>query len=130
MMRKRTPDRSQARSLVEASEEEMTYVNTLSPTLQGASTIIRGIYENFRRLGEALLLIDGREGDHEECVAVLVALRVTTTRSLPVLDNLRRLRHDINYRGYRPSLADLDDVLSIRDACWKPILEEVKKRIR
>ncbi|HII88776.1 MAG: hypothetical protein QT07_C0005G0005 [archaeon GW2011_AR16] len=128
-MRKRVPDKAQARSLILASEQEMIYLDTLTPTVEGASTIIRGIYENFRRLGEALLLLQGWEGDHEDSIQALTALQVKTNRPIYVLDNLRRLRHDINYMGYQPSADDLADVLSIKKECWKPVLEEVKKRV-
>jgi hypothetical protein len=127
MIRKRVPDVAKAKSLIHASENEIKYLDTLEPKIEAASTIIRGIYENFRRLGEAILLIQGWEGDHEECINALIKLPVKTERPIQVLDNLRRLRHDINYQGYQPSKADLDDVLSIKKACWKSILEKIKK---
>lgn len=129
MIRKRVPDDALARSLIQASFQEMSYIETLEPTLQGAATIIRGIYENFRRLGEALLARQGFEGDHEDAINALISLHLKTQRPLQVLDILRRLRHDINYRGYQPSQADLEDVLSIKNFFWKVILEEVKKRL-
>ena len=127
-MRKRSPDLAKARSLVTASESEMAFLNTLDPTPEAASTLIRGIYENFRRLGSALLLLDGLEGDHEQEIQALIQLNPSTARPVQVLHNLRRLRHDINYRGYQPSENDLRDVLSIKESCWGPILNEVKKR--
>ncbi len=128
-MRKRMPDKSKANSLISASEKEITYLEKLKAEPEAASTIIRGIYENFRRLGEALLISKGLEGDHEETIGALLQLPARTMRPIQVLDNLRRLRHDINYQGYLPSQADLDDVLSIKKACWKPVLEEVKRQI-
>lgn len=129
MIRTRSPDIAKARSLIQASENEMKYIDTLEPRLEASSTIIRGIYENFRRLGEAILLSQGKEGDHEETIKALTALPAKTGRPIQVLDNLRRLRHDINYQGYQPSQADLNDVLSIKRECWKPVLDEVKRHI-
>jgi len=129
MMRKRVPDSAKVKSLILASEAEMAYIDTLEPSQEAASTIIRGIYENFRRLGEALLLNKGLEGDHEESMKILTSLPVNTSRPIQVLDNLRRLRHDINYQGYLPSQADLNDVLSIKQACWNPILNEIRRQI-
>lgn len=128
MNRKRVPDKAKARSLIDASEQEMGYLDTLVPTVQAASTIIRGIYENFRRLGEALLTLQGLEGDHQQCIQALTNLPAKTNRPIYVLDNLRRLRHDINYIGYQPSEDDLTDVLSIKKECWESVLEEVKKK--
>ena len=129
-MRKRVPDPAHSRSLMQASEAEMNFIEKIKPTTEAASTIIRGIYECFRRLGAALLLIQGLEGDHEQSIAELTKLIVPTKRPLLVLENLRKLCHDINYRGYIPSQADLEDVLSIQKACWAPILKEVKKTIQ
>ncbi len=129
-MRKRSPDISKAKSLIQASEKEIAYVEKLAPTEEGASTIIRGIYENFRRLGEALLSLQGFDPDnHEEAIGALTKLTVKTTRPINSLDNLRRLRHDINYKGYSPSEADLTDVISIKESCWKPILNEIKNKL-
>jgi hypothetical protein len=128
-MHQRTPDPAHARSLVEAAEKEMGYVEKLNPTPDAASTIIRGIYENFRRLGAALLLLQGKQGDHEESIDELTKLTINTSRPLRALDNLRRLRHEINYKGYQPTEADLADVLSIKNACWTPVLQEVKRAV-
>jgi hypothetical protein len=130
LTRPRIPDIAQARSLVEAAEQEMLYLDTLKPTLDGAQTIIRGIYENFRRLGKALLSLQGISGSHEDSITALTSLRdVKTSRPIQAIDNLRTLRNNINYLGYHPSQADLDDVISIKKACWVPVLSEVKKLV-
>lgn len=128
-MRRRIPDFPLARSLVIASTNEMNFIETIKHSEDSAATIIRGIYENFRRLGEAVLAIEGYEGDHEEAINALIKLPVKTERPIQSIDNLRRLRHDINYRGYQPSTADLEDVISIKQACWKQILHYVKKLV-
>lgn len=132
-MRTRTPDAPKARSLVRSAELEMEFLDTLELSSKSASTIIKGIHENFRKLGEAVLISKGQEpeehNNHQMCLQALMNLKVKTTRPLQVLDNLRKIRNDINYNGYIPSMADLDDVISIKKACWKPILEEVKKNI-
>lgn len=128
-MRKRVPDPTLARSLIEASEKEMQFLETLPATIDAAMTIVSRMYECFHRLGEAVLVLDGKEGDHEQCIVALMSLNVQTTRPLQVLDNLRQMRHNIIYRGFQPSSADVEDVLSIKAACWQPVLEVVKKRI-
>lgn len=123
------PDPAHAKSLISAAEDEMKYIETLQPSLNSASTIIRGVYENFRRLGAALLLIQGKKGNHEESIDALTKLKVTTSRPLQALINLMRLRHNINYKGYQPTEADLTDVLSIKNSCWKPVLEEAQSLV-
>jgi len=133
-VRTRTPDAPKARSLVKSAELEMDFLDTLEPTTKSAQTIIGRIHENFRKLGEALLIAQGKQVEsehsgHQLCVDALINLKITTSRPLQVLDNLRKIRNDINYNGYMPSMADLEDVISIKNSCWKPILEEIKKNI-
>ena len=61
MIRKRVPDKFKARSLVTATEKEIKFIKTIQPTTDSAITIVRGVYEAFRMLGDALLAIRGKE---------------------------------------------------------------------
>ena len=130
MIRKRKPDKFKAQSMLTAAEIEVNFIKTLEPSRESASTIIRGIYETFRMLGDALLLIRGKESSgldhHTEMVEELFTLKVNTTRPVRVLLNLKSLRHKINYQGYIPGVEETKEAISIRDACFKPILEEIK----
>lgn len=133
MIRIRTPDKSKAKSLIEAAELEMNFIKTIGPSKESGSTIISRVYENFRKLGEALMLIQGKEsvgqGQHNDHINELLILRVKTDRPIRILENLKRLRNEINYEGYIPNIADIEDVLSIAETCFKPILEEIKKEL-
>jgi hypothetical protein len=44
-----------------------------------------------------------------------------------LMDNLRRLRHDINYYGYKPKL---EDVISIAKSVFNPLLRAVKEKLK
>ncbi|MDP4012012.1 MAG: hypothetical protein Q8R00_00180 [Candidatus Nanoarchaeia archaeon] len=129
MIRKRVPDKFKAKSLIEASELEMKFIRTLKVSKESGSTIVGRIYENFRRLGEALMLINGKEsvgaGHHNDVINELLLLNIETKRPILVLKNLKKIRENINYEGYIPNLNEVEDVLSIADACFKPILKEV-----
>ena len=128
--RARTPDVQKALTLIAAAEQDMKYVLSLPIRVEGAATIIRGIYENFRMLGEAMLVVKGVETtEHTLMIKQLTELNLIATRPLGVLDNLRRLRHDINYRAYRPSMAELEESLSIAQALFEPVRKEVLKQI-
>ena len=130
-MRFKQPDRKKAQSLFEAAKKDLEFTSTLPPSEASASTIIRNIYEAFRMLGEALLVADGKEAEgHDEMIKELLKLKVKTTRPIMVIDNLRQLRHNINYYGYRPSKAEAEDAISIAKACFVPLLEGVKTRVR
>lgn len=127
-MRYKRPDTKNALSIIDAAEREMTFTLSLKPTDESASTIVRNIYENFRMLGDAILLSKGIESeDHLAPIHELITLKIETERPLNIIDNLRRLRHNINYYGYRPNLSEVQDVISIAKTLFQPILKEIKK---
>src|SRR3989338_5824539 len=131
MIRQRVPDKAKARSIVQAAEIEINFIQTLKPSNQSGITIVSRIYENFRMLGDALLLIRGKEvigqDHHTEMINELFTLKVNTKRPIMVLNSLKSLRNNINYRGYIPSIKDVQDVISIEEACFEPILKAVKE---
>lgn len=98
---------------------------------ESGSTIIRNIYECFRMLGDALLVAKGIEAeDHMVPIQELIKLKVQTSRPLQLIDNLRRLRHDINYRGYCPSQAEVKDAISLAQSCFQPVVRQAEERVK
>lgn len=134
MIRNRKPDKFKAQSMLTATEIEANFIKTLDPSRESASTIVRGIYEAFRMLGDALLLIHGKESSgldhHTEMIKEIFTLKVNTARPIQVLLNLKNLRHKVNYQGYIPSIEETKEALSILDSCFKPILEEIRKELK
>ena len=97
-MRVKRPDAKNAFSIVAASEREMAFTLTLQPNETSGSTIVRNIYESFRMLGDALLVARGIESsDHILPIQELLRMQVKTDRPIQLIDNLRRLRHNVNY---------------------------------
>jgi len=129
-MTRMTPDKGQARSIIEAATAEMRTTLSLEQTLEMAPLLLRSVYECFRSIGNALLMNEGiREMDHVPQIERVIKLPAQTPRPLLLLDNLRRLRHDINYRGHKPTQAELDEFMDFAHKCWKPVLEEAKKTV-
>ncbi|MBS3128958.1 hypothetical protein J4410_07495 [Candidatus Woesearchaeota archaeon] len=130
MIRHKRPDQKNALSILEAAESEMKFTLTIKPSEQAGSTIIRNIYECYRMVGDALLVSKGIESDdHVTPIKEITQLKVQTTRPLQVIDNLRRLRHNINYYGYKPKIEEVKDTISIAKATFEPILKEIKKEV-
>ena len=129
-MRYKKPDIKNALSIVEAARRDMKYTNTLEVSEDAGSTIVRNIYECFRMLGDSLLVYKGLESeDHVAPIKELMTLRVKTKRPIYLIDNLRRLRHNINYYGYRPTLEEVKEVIAISDTLFEPLVREILKRI-
>ncbi len=129
-MRHKRPDNKNALSLLKAAEGEMKFILTLKPTDQSGTTIIRNIYESFRMLGDALLVLEGVESeDHLAPIKKLISLKINVSRPLNILDNLRRLRHNLNYYGYKPGLSEVLEIISIAKTLFPPLAKYTKERI-
>ena len=130
-MRYKRPDKKNALSLIEAAQKEMRFTLNLPLSEDAGPTIVRNIYESFRMLGDALLISKGIESeDHLVPVKELLKLKVDTQRPISSIDNLRRIRNNINYYGYQPKLAEVSDVISIAQSCFNPLLDEVLKQVK
>lgn len=133
MIKRKTPDKAKAKSMVFAAELDMGFICALPVTTESAQSIIRGIYENFRILGDALLATQGLKAEgidhHTQMIDALIKLDVKTTRPLPLLKELKKIRHQINYNGYVPTENDVKYAIELKEAFWADILTEVKKQI-
>lgn len=130
-MRYKRPDNKNALSIISASKDEMDFTLSMKADQKSGSTIIRNIYECFRMLGDALLISKGTPSqDNVECIKELMRLDVKTERPLGIIDNLRILRHNINYYGYKPNLDEVKDIISIAKVLFNPIYEVVLKKIQ
>ncbi|MBR9678472.1 MAG: hypothetical protein GOU97_04250 [Nanoarchaeota archaeon] len=128
--RYKRPDKKNALSIIKAAKKDMEFTLSMRVTEDSGSTIVRNVYECFRMLGDALLVAKGvKSEDHVAPIKELLKLRVVTTRPIFVIDNLRRLRHNINYYGYGPKLIEVRDVISIAESCFEPLLNAVIKKI-
>lgn len=131
MMRYKRPDEKNAMSILEAANREMKFTLSLKPSEDSASTIIKNIYENFRMLGDALLVSKGiKSEDHILPLKELEKVKVETLRPINLVDSLRILRHNINYYGYRPSLIEAEDAISIAKTCFDPLFKEIMKKVK
>ena len=116
--------------MVDAAEREMSYVLKQEMREEAAATLVRAMYECFRQLGDALLLARGFEAkDHHVMIDEVLHMNVDTPQPLIVLDRLRRTRMKINYEGYFPSKAELDDFNQFSRTCWHIVLTEARKTI-
>jgi hypothetical protein len=128
-IRYKRPDIKNALSIIEASKREMNFtLSSIKVSEESGTTIIRNVYESFRMLGDALLTAKGISAiDHVEQIKELLKLNVRTNRPIQLIDNLRQLRHNLNYYGYRPSLIEVEDVISLAKNCFNALYLETNK---
>ena len=128
---KKTPDKEKALSIIKTAKKDMVYTLTLDVSENSSNTIIRNIYESFRMLGEALLVSKGiRLIDHVNSISELLKLDVETQRPIYLIENLRKLRNNINYYGYEAKIPEAEEAISITKSCFKPLLNKTLNIIR
>ena len=109
----------------------MNFTLSIAPSEQSGPTIIRNVYECFRMIGDAILVSEGMESDdHAAPIKELMKVKVVTSRPINLVDNLRRLRHNINYYGYKPRLPEVEDTISIAKSIFQPLLKAVRGRLK
>ncbi|MFH1456387.1 MAG: hypothetical protein ABIF40_05570 [archaeon] len=129
-IRYKRPDKKNALSIVEAAKRDMKFTLTIKPNENSASTIVRNVYESFRMLGDALLVAKGISSeDYLMPIKELMKVKVETKRPINLIDNLRRLRHNVNYYGYKPNLEEVKDVISVAKTCFEPLYKAVFEKI-
>ena len=130
-MRYKRPDKKNALSIINAAEREMKFTLSLRLTEESGSTIVRNIYECFRMVGDALLVLKGISSkDHLAPIDELTKLQLKTSRPIIIIDNLRRLRHNINYYGYKPGLEEVEDAISIAKTIFQTLQKSVKDKLK
>ncbi len=128
--RQKQPDKKNALSILDAASRQMNYTLGLDSNNDSAFNIIRNIYECFRMLGDALLVVEGIESqDHLIPINKLMQIKVETPRPIKLIDSLRRMRHNINYYGYSPKKAEGDDAILLAKSCFQPLLQAVRIEI-
>ncbi len=127
-MRYKRPDAKNALSLIESAKKTMYYTLILEVSDSSAVTITRNIYESFRMLGDALLVSKGISSeDHLLPIKEISTIKINSSRPIASIENLRILRHNINYYGYNPSLFEVQDAISLAKECFYKAYEYIKK---
>lgn len=129
--RYKRPDKKNALSILEAARRDMRYTLSLPLKLEGGATIVRNVYESFRMLGDSLLVNKGvKSEEHITQISELIKLKVNTNRPISLIDNIRILRHMINYYGYSPKIEEVKDIISFAKNCFEPLAKVVEKEIK
>lgn len=128
-MRYKRPDLKNALSIIESAKNTMDFTLTLEVNEKSAITISRNIYECFRMLGDALLVEKGISSeDHLLPIKEISSLNIKSNRPISAVENLRILRHNINYYGYNPNIQEVQDAISLAKECFYKAYEEIRSK--
>jgi len=90
----------------------------------------REIYESIRQLGDAKWGILGFEpGNHEVSLEILKEFDIKDKVKLNSLDRFKKIRHDINYRAFRTSINQAEEILDFWNKCEEEIIKILRKEL-
>jgi hypothetical protein len=124
-VKKATPDKELAKSLVEEAETRIEIALEMKLDEKRATVIFELLYDSLRELIDALLALEGYKSySHEANIAYLKKLPDFSDFEVSSLDSFRRIRNSSKYYG-KP--AQISDVSRIKDQL--PALKEKLLRI-
>jgi hypothetical protein len=127
-LRNKQKDIEKVKSLLQSAEINSRIAKAIKLNDDTATLIFREIYESIRQLGDAKLAILGFEsGNHEVSMEVLKEFDINDKVKLNSLDRFKKIRHDANYRGFRTSIFQTEEILDFWDKCGEEILKILKK---
>lgn len=132
-IRSKQIDKSKINSMIDSAENTAEVILTLPLNEKSAIVILREIYEAIRQLGEAQWLILGYEpvgyATHETALEALKEINIKEKVKLNYLDRFKEIRNNANYRGFKVTKDQAQDIISLWKSCGKDIISNLKRRI-
>ena len=101
-LRNKQKDIEKIKAIINSAEINVRVIKSIKLNEDTATLIFREIYESIRQLGDAKWGILGYEpSNHEISMEALRDIDIKDKLKLNSLDRFKKIRHDINYRGFR-----------------------------
>jgi len=129
-LRNKQKDIEKIKSMINSAEINARVTKAIKLNNDTATLIFREIYESIRQLGDAKLGLLGFEpGNHEVSMEVLKEFDIKDKVKLNLLDRFKKTRHDINYRGFRTSISQTEEILDFWNKCGEKILKVLRREV-
>jgi hypothetical protein len=130
-LRIRQEDFEKIKSMINSADVNARVTKKIQLNENTATLVFREIYESIRQLGDAKLWLLGYEPlNHEVSMEIIKESDIREKVKLNSLDRLKKIRHDINYRGFRASIEQAKEIIEFWDKCGFEILNQLKKEIK
>lgn len=130
IIRNRQKDIEKVKSMINSAEINAKVTKEIKLNEDTATLIFREIYESIRQLGDAKWwLLNYEPSNHEISLEILKEFDIKEKLKLNSLDRFKKIRHDINYRGFRATIAQADEILDFWNECGQEIIRILKKEI-
>jgi len=131
ILRNKQKDAEKISSLIASAEINAKVTKSIKLNDDSATLIFREIYESTRQLGDAKWWILGYEpSNHEISIEVLKEFDIKEKLELSSIDRFKKIRHDINYRGFRASVSQAKEILEFWEKCGNEIILLLKKELK
>jgi hypothetical protein len=123
-------DVEKIKSMIASAEINTNVTKTIKINEDSATLIFREIYESIRQLGDAKLGLLGFEPcNHEVSMEILKEFDIKEKIKLNSLERFKKTRHDINYRGFRTTIFQAEEILEFWVKCGEEIVKILKKEV-
>jgi hypothetical protein len=130
IIRQRQQDKEKIGSMINSAEINAKVTREIKLNEDTATLIFRELYESIRQLGDAKWGVLGYEpSNHEISLEALKELDLKDKLKLNSLDRFKKIRHDINYRGFRATISQAEEILDFWKKCGEEIIKLLKKEI-
>ncbi len=130
ILRNRQRDTEKIRSMINSAEINIKVTKTIKINDDTATLVFREVYESIRQLGDSKWWLLGYEpSNHEISLDILKDLNIKEKIKLNYLDRFKKIRHDINYKGFRATISQAEEILEFWNKCGEEIIKLLKKEI-
>jgi len=129
-VRKVTPDKQLAKSLVKMASMRIKILESIPITENNSFSFIENCYEAIREIADALMALKGfKSYSHEASIEFLKKFYSIqlTMGNVHKVDRYRKIRNDIKYRGLLTSKSEAEDVFKSTKVILTLLLEVLKK---
>ena len=128
MLRNKQKDIEKIKAMINSAGINAKVAKSIKLNEETATLIFREIYESIRQLGDAKWGLLGFEpGNHEVSMEILKEFDIKNKVKLNSLDRFKKIRHDVNYRGFRTSIPQTEEILEFWNTCGEEILKILRK---
>ena len=127
-LRIRQTDKERVISMAKSAKVNAKIAKNVPLNEESATLIFREIYESIRQLGDAKLWLLGYEPrNHEVSMDILKEANIKEKVLLNHLARFKRIRNDANYRGFRVTVMQAQEITDFWDKCADDIIAEILK---
>ena len=119
-LRIRHTDTERIKSIIKSAEINAAVVKNIPLTDDSATVVFREMYESIRQLGDAQWWFLGFEAlNHEVSLKILQEMNTRDRVKLNYLTRFKKIRNDINYRGFRASVLQANEITDFWNSCGR-----------